>query len=188
MADLLTPIEARIDAILKGGRGADGSLGPDAQARAIAADSYRRSADGASLRDNAYPLAQFDRTYALEWGSQGPSEDRFNQAHSRVLVRLELSLLLGHIYGAGHASLVRTLGSEVAATAVLRPRVRSNGDVHRMRRALCFAPLYGSDTEPPISNVEQIGATVVEDLGDRLLTTVPFVVTLFASNSLAYTP
>lgn len=188
MADLLTPIETRIDAILKGGRGADGSLGADAQARAITADVYRRSADGASLRDNAYPLSQFDRTYALEWGAQGPSEERFNQAHNRVLVRIELALLLGHVYGAAHAGLVRRLGTEVAATVVLRPRVRSNGDVHRIRRALCFAPLYGNDTEPPISNIEQVGATVVEDLGDRLLTTVPFVVTLFASNSLAYTP
>lgn len=188
MADLLTPIEARIDAVLKGARGVDGSLGTDAQARAIAADVYRRSADGASLRDNAYPLNQFDRTYALEWGAQGPSEERFNQAHGRVLVRVELSLLLGHIYGASHAAFVRLIGSEVAATAVLRPRVRSNGDVHRIRRALCFAPLYGNDTEPPISNIEQVGATTVEDLGDRLLTTVPFVVTLFVSNSLAYTP
>lgn len=188
MADLLTPIEARIDAVLKGARGVDGSLGTDAQARAIAADVYRRSADGASLRDNAYPLNQFDRTYALEWGAQEQPEEAANQADDRTVLRLELSLLLGHIYGASHAAFVRVIGSEVAATAVLRPRVRSNGDVHRIRRALCFYALHGNDTEPAIVSIQQIGRTTVEDLGDRLLTTVPFEVLVHASNSLAYTP
>lgn len=188
MADLLTPIETRIDAILRLGRGADGTLGADALARAIAVDWFRRSANGASLRDVSYPLNQFDRAYALEWGAQGPNEERFNQACSRSLVRLELNLLLGHVAGAAHSAFVRTRGGEVGADAALRPRVRSNGDVHRIRRALCFGPLFGNDTEPPIASIEQVGATTVEDLSDRLLTTIPFVVVLNASNSLAYTP
>lgn len=188
MSDVLTPIETRLDDILKGGRGVDGSLGTDAQARALTASVYRRSADGASLRDVAYPLNQFDRVYALEWGAQGSSEERFNAAHSRQLVRFELRLLLGHIYGSAHSALLRLIGSEVAATAALRPRVRSNGDVVRIRRALCFAGLYGNDTEPPIANIEQAGDTVVEDFGDRLLTTVPFIIVLNVSTSLAYAP
>lgn len=188
MADLLTEVETRIDAILKGGRGADGALGTDAQARSIAADVFRRSAEGASLRDVAYPLNNFDRTYALEWGGQGPSEARFNMAHDRALVRIQLNLLLGHVAGRGHSEFVRTVGGETKATAVLRPRLRANGDVHRLRRALCFGDLYSGGTEPPIANIEQTEATSVEDLGDRLLTTIPFVVVINASNSLSYTP
>lgn len=188
MADLLTEVEARIDAILKGGRGADGSLGTDALARSIVGDVFRRSTEGASLRDVAYPLNNFDRTYALEWLGQGPSEERFNSAHDRTLVRLQLNLLLGHVAGRGHAEFVRLLGAESKATAVLRPRLRANGDVHRLRRALCFGGLFAGGTEPPIANIEQTEATTVEDLGDRLLTTVPFVVVINASNSLSYTP
>lgn len=186
--DLLTPIEERIDEILKGGRGTSGALGPDAQLRAIEADWFRRSAEGASLRDVAYPLNVFDRAYALEWGGQGANEGRYNQACSRALVRLSLNLLLGHVAGKGHAQFVRVRGTETGADAVLRPRVRANGDVFRLQRALCFGPLHGNDTEPPIATIEQDGATTVEDLGDRLLTTVPLIVVLNVSNVLAYSP
>lgn len=188
MSDVLTPIETRLDEILKGGRGVDGSLGTDAQARAITANVYRRSADGASLRDVAYPLNQYDRVYALEWGAQGSSEERFNSAHSRQLTRFELRLLLGHVYGAAHSALLRTIGTESASTAALRPRVRAGGDVVRIRRALCFAGLHGNDTEPPIAVIEQVGDTSVEDFGDRLLTTIPFSVVLNVSTSAAYSP
>lgn len=188
MADLLTPIEDRIDAILSGGRGRDGTLGVDAQARAIEAGVFRRSKDGASLRDPSYPLNQFDRAYTIEWGEQQPNEATYNQYASRSLVRLRLTLLIGHVYGARHAEFVRTIGGEDAGFAALRPRVRSNSDVHAMRRALCFGVLFGNDTEPTIANVLQTEPTAIEDAGDRLLTSVPFVVVLNASNVLDYTP
>lgn len=188
MADVLTPIETRLDAIIKGGRGVDGSLGTDAQARAITANIYRRSAGGASLRDVAYPLNQFDRVYALEWGAQALEEGAENEVDDRELVRIELRLLLGHIYGAAHAALLRLIGSEVAATAALRPRVRSNGDVVRLRRALCFYALHGDDTSPAIVSIAQAGPTLVEDLGDRILTTLPLSVLLEVSRTASYTP
>lgn len=188
MTDLLTPIETRLDAILTGGRGEDGSLGADVLARAIPSGRYRRSTQGASLRDVSYPLNVFDRAYALEWGAQGPVTERHNQSCSRVPVRIELALLLGHVYGAAHAQFVRTIAGEDAATVVLRPRVRGNGDVFRIQRALCFGRMHGNDTEPPIIAIEQSGPTTIEDLGDRILTTVPFVVVLNASNTEAYAP
>lgn len=188
MADVLTPIETRLDDILKGGRGVDGSLGTDAQARALTANVYRRSADGASLRDVAYPLNQFDRVYALEWGAQTLEEGAENEVDDRELVRFELRLLLGHVYGAAHSALLRLIGHEVAATAALRPRVRSNGDIVRIRRALCFYALHGDDTSPAIVSIAQAGPTLVEDLGDRILTTLPLSVLLEVSRTASYTP
>jgi len=188
VTDVLTPIETRLDAILKGGRGADGALGADALARSIPADRYRRSTDGASLRDFAYPINGFDRAYSYEWGAIEPAEENANQACSRMLVRVSLELLLGHLYGAEHARMIRTVGSEVAATVALRPRVRLVGDVLRISRALCLGTLFGNDTDPVIVNVMPAGATSTEDLGDRLLTTVPFSVVLNVSQTSAYTP
>jgi len=188
VADVLAGVVTRLDAILRGGRGADGSLGADAQARAIPADRYRKGIDGASLRDVAYPANAFDRAYSLEWGDLSYVEERGNEACSRILVRVRLDLLLGHLYGTGHATLIRTIGTEVAATVALQGRQRAIGDVARIRRAVCFGPLHGSDTEPPIVSIEMAEGTSVEDLGDRLLTTVPLSVALSLSQTEAYTP
>ena len=68
----------------------------------VTANMYRRSADGASLRDVAYPLNQFDRVYALEWGA-GSRRGRGERGRRPRLVRFELRLLLGHIYGSAHS-------------------------------------------------------------------------------------
>jgi hypothetical protein len=188
VADVLTGVVTRLDAILRAGRGADGSLGADAQARAIPADRYRKGTDGQSLRDVAYPINAFDRAYAYEWGELGYVEERGNDACSRILLRVRCVLLLGHVYGAANAAMLRIVGSEVAATAALNARSRAIGDVVRIRRALCFGPLYGNDTEPPIVSLEMDGTTSVEDFGDRLLTSIPFSVVVNASNTEAYTP
>jgi hypothetical protein len=53
---------------------------------------------------------------------------------------------------------------------------------------VCFGPLYQGGTEPAIVAVVLAGSTQVEDLGDRLITTLPLTVTINASNTLAYTP
>ncbi len=188
MTDVLTPIEERLDAILKGGRGTDGSLGVDALDRSITYSVYRRSADGASLRDVSYPLNQFDRVYAFEWSAQEPDEGSANEVDAVALVRFELRLLLGHVYGVGHVAMLRTFGGEAAATAALRPRARSGGDVTRLRRALCHYALHGNDTSPAIVSIAQAGAATIEDLGDRILTTLPLAVLLEVSRMAEYAP
>lgn len=188
MTDLLTPIEERLDLILRGGRGADGSLGPHAQARSIPADRYRRALDNASLRDLAYPSNAFDRAYFLDWISQGPAEPQYQQACDHALVVFEVELLLGHLYGVEQAAMLRVIGSEIAAVAAQHSRRRMHGDVHRIRRAITFAGLHGNDTDPAIVSIEQRAPTATEDLGDRLLTTLPLAVTLRCSNTAEYLP
>ena len=187
MADFLAEVTTRFDAILRGGRGLSG-LGADAAARAIPVDRYRRGLDGSSLRDAAYPLNAFDRAYSYEWGSMGLQEEYASEAVDRILLSFSLTLLLGHLYGTGHASFLRLVGGEVAATAAQQGYQRAAGDVVRIRRAICFGPLYQGSVEPPIVSVALAGPTTVEDLGDRLLTSIPLTVVLHASNTLAYTP
>lgn len=187
MADVLTEVTTRLDAILRGGRGTSG-LGADAAARAIPADRYRRGLDGASLRDTVYPINAFDRAYSYEWGAMAVQEEYASEASDRVLLSFSMTLLLGHLYGAGHASFLRLVGSEAAATVAQQGYQRAAGDVVRIRRAICFGPLYQGGTEPPIVSIALAGSTSVEDLGDRLLTSIPLTVVLNASNTLAYAP
>lgn len=187
MADVLADVVTRFDAILRGGRGLSG-LGPDAAARAIPVDRYRRGVEGALLRDPAYPLQAYDRAYAYSWGAVSLVEEYASEAVDRILLACSLSLELGHLYGLEHTAFIRTIGSEVAATVAQQGYQRAIGDVVRIRRAICFGPLYQGGTEPAIVSVALGGSTTVEDLGDRLLTTLPLTVTINASNTLAYTP
>ena len=187
MADVLAEVVTRFDAILRNGRGLSG-LGADAAARAIPVDRYRRGIDGALLRDPAYPVNAFDRAYAYSWGAVSLVEEYASEAVDRILLACSLSLELGHLYGPAHASFLRLIGSEVAATAAQQGYQRAVGDVVRIRRAISFGPLYQGSVEPPIVSVALSGGTTVEDLGDRLLTSLPLTVVLHASNTLAYTP
>ena len=187
MADVLAEITTRLDAILRGGRGVSG-LGADAAARAIPADRYRRGIEGALLRDSAYPVNGYDRAYAYEWGALALQEEYASEAVDRILLSCTLSLLLGHLYGTAHASFLRLVGGEVAATAATQGYQRALGDTVRIRRAICFGPLYQGGTEPPIVSIALTGSTTVEDLGDRLLTTIPLTVVINASNTLTYLP
>ena len=187
MADVLTEITTRFDAILRGGRGTSG-LGPDAAARAIPADRYRRGIEGALLRDAVYPENAYDRAYAYQWGGMSLQEEYASDAVDRILLSMRLELLLGHLYGTAHASFLRLVGGEVAATAATQGYQRALGDAVRIRRAICFGPLYQGGTEPPIVSVALTGDVSIEDLGDRLLTTLPLTVVINASNTLAYTP
>lgn len=187
MADVLAEVVTRFDAILRGGRGVSG-LGADAAARAIPVDRYRRGIDGAVLRDPAYPVNAFDRAYAYSWGAVSLVEEYASEAVNRILLACSLSLELGHLYGPAHASFLRLIWTEVAATVAQQGYQRAIGDVVRIRRAICFGPLYQGGTEPAIVAVVLAGSTQVEDLGDRLITTIPLTVTLNASNTLAYTP
>lgn len=178
MADVLTAVVTRLDAILKGGRGADGSLGPLALARSIPLDRYRKAADNVSMRDLGYPVAHFDRAYRIEWGSLADTEEEGNVRADTILQTLACRVLLGHLYGDAHAAMLRKIGSEVEATIARESTERAVGDTVRVLRALRCSELWGIDTSPVIVDVKMNGGTDVEDLGDRLLTTIPLAVVL----------
>ena len=183
MADYLAQIVTRFDAILAGGRGADGALGTLALDRSIAADRYRTSANNFSMRDPAHPVSQYDRAYRLEWGGMGDTEEVANVRASSMLETVECKVLIGHLYGDAHAAFVRKIGSEVAATIVRQATERASGDVLRILRALRCGELWGNDTDPVIADVRMTTRTSVEDFGDRLLSTISLDVVLSTTNT-----
>lgn len=188
MTDVLTPIVTRFDEILRGGRGANGSLGTDAQNRAIAADTYRKALDSVSLRDPSYPLNAFDRAYCLQWTAERDADEPNNQIDDRSLTIFSCNLLVGHLAGVGHAAMIKTVGTESGATVATQPTQRAAADAFRIYRALAWYELTGSSTDPVIVWVRRSGETTREDLVDRLLTTIPLEILLSVSNTAAYTP
>jgi len=182
VSDVLAGVVDRLDAILRLGRGADGSLGADAQARALAVQHFRKGVEGLSLRDPNYPLGAYDRSYSLEWTAMESTEE-FNGASSNFISTYNCNLLLGHLYGKGHSGLLKLLGSEVALTVCLQGTQRALSDATRVARALRFGPIHGADTDPVIVGIALGGTVQVEDLADRTITTIPLALTLLVSQT-----
>lgn len=168
MAAYFDAIETRIAAILYGGRGADGSLGSDATARSIPAGRFRWSQDGVSQRDPAIPAAERDRAYSIDWESISDSDDS-NELDGEAIRWARFTLLVSYAEGTSLAEYAHTAGAEVAATVVSNARKRALSDAERIRRALCFPALYGSDTSPVIVGIDREGASTVERLTEGVL-------------------
>lgn len=187
MTDVLDAVVTRFDAILAGGRGANGALGALAQARSIPADRYRKSADNFSLKDPSYPAGMYDRAYGIEWGSLADLEEVGNVRADVILQTFDLTLTIGHLYGDAHAAFIKLVGGEVAATVARQGTSRAAGDVVRILRALRCGELWGNDTDPVIVDIRMAGPTIVDDLVDRLLTVIPLKVVLNITQT-GYTP
>lgn len=187
MARLLKQVEERLDLILKGGRGSDGSLGSDAQARALPANYLRKSADGAALIDPSYSLNSLDCSYFIEWEGFDHSEV-YNTTSSLELHRAFCSLYVGFVAGDAHTAFVKANGSEVKATVARQAMARATEYSVLIMRALRFGALYIGGTDPAISLIDLNGRTSNSNQFDRVIVQIPLAVSLDVSNVIAYTP
>lgn len=189
MATLLSAVEARLDAVLAQGRGADGSLGADAQARAIAANQFRKAPEGAPLRDPEVPGESFDRGYSWEWRSIGDEPTTNNPLHVPQFRRCLVDLTVGYAFGANASGFVRTLGSETGTAGVRRARQRALEDGERIARALVFPDLTRGGTDPVIVGVLRESATVSEAIGPgRVVSVTTYVVLIQYDATTSYAP
>jgi hypothetical protein len=186
--DYLSAIEARLDAILASGRGTDGSLGTEAQARAIAAGTFRRQSDNAALDDPGFPAEAFDRGYTLRFTAAAPDPATNNPYQSPQFSRLTLVVTVGYLYSAALPALVDAQGSETQAAAVFRADRRALSDGWRIERALVFPALRGLDTDPVMVVCSRV-ATQWQDLGGgRSLGITTMELVLQADELSAYGP
>lgn len=167
MTALLTGLRSRIDAILSEGRGVDGSLGAQAQIRAIPAGAFRGTPDNCPLTDAQLGAESVDRAYAVTFLSS--SDDPLtNRVLSSAQVRTVVVVLdVGYVYGQLAAFVHPWPGStESASTVVWQASQRAISDAERIKRALCFFGLYQhSGDDPAIVSIARNGASQVVDLG-----------------------
>ena len=188
MADLYSAVEARIHAVLQDGRGVDGSLGTEAQLRAITAGQFRRAVDNAPLDDPQFPAEAFDTGYVIRFDASADDPAPHNPYQTPQLMGSTLTVLAGYVQSAGLVAYVNVRGSEVAATCVQRAQARALSDGMRIKRALEFAPLRGLDTDPSMVEVT-LQSTDLQDLGGgRLMMAVRFRLVIQYSETTAYSP
>lgn len=171
MSGYLDEIEARMAAVLCDGRGADGTLGTDAQGRAIPAGRFRWTRDGVSQRDPAIPDAERDHALSFDWTSAADSPDDSNEIDGDAIRHVRLELLVAYVEGPALAQLAfPSPGTgETKAAAVANARKRALSDAERIRRALCFPSLFGGGTAPEIIGCSREGASTIERLTSGVL-------------------
>lgn len=177
---LLDALEDRIVAVLCEGRGTNGSLGTDAQSRAITAAVLRRPATDVSVRDTAVPAEEFDRFVSIEWLGVGDTQEVSNEYDTPQLITLRCNVLVGYAAATSLSGFAHIHGSETAANAVAHWRRRALGDAQRIKHALCFLALAGGTLSDGVEWVGAVrdGDSVIEDLGEgRALCATPLKIT-----------
>jgi hypothetical protein len=188
------PLDAastRLVAILTQGRGADGSLGAEAQTCSIPADRFRLSQSNAPLRDGSQNRGALDRAIRLEWSSIEDAGAPDNELDSVQLRWLHLSLQVAYVQAQGDvAAFAKTIGSETAAAVIQDARKRALSDAERIRKAVTspFLFPYGS-TDPVLLSCDREAPTTLEDLGDGIvIATTPYRVLYQANSGTTYDP
>ena len=177
---LFDALEDRIHAVVCQGRGIDGSLGADAQSRAITAAYLRRPQTDASVRDVAVPAEEFDRSVSIEWLAVGDEPEVANEYDTPQIVSLRCNLLVGYVAATALSGFAHIHGSETAANAVAHWRRRALGDAQRVKHALCFLALSGGALTGGVEWIacRRDGTSTLEELGDgRALCATPLVIT-----------
>lgn len=185
MSQRLDTVETRLDAILLSGRGADGTLGADAQAVAIPSGKYRRRARPTSMQDRAYPPEEFDRTLDYVWLQSADESDgggATNEYASPSLRRYRLDLQVGYLWGESWITYIRhrSATGETQLHAATYPYPRQANDAEEIRLAVAFPGLFQvSGDSPFIVGITPAGARTFTDVGPgRRLTTIPLAVIL----------
>ena len=187
--DYLSPVETRLDDILATGRGVDGSLGADAQARAITAGTFRAAASNADLSDPGYPAEQFDRAYTLRFIGAKDDPAPNNPYQAPQFERVTLVVAVGYAYSVGTAGIIDAQGTETTAGAALRPDRRALSDGRRIKRALEFGDLrYATGDDPAMVECTR-GDTSWQDIGGgRSLGVTVFSLVIQSTETTAYGP
>lgn len=187
----LTPVYARLIAILCQGRGAAGELGADATPRAIPAGYFRHTRG--PLDDPATPAAIFDRGLHVRWTSNrdglGPNSSRYTMEDQVY----GFDLCVGYLVGDAQTLAVHKITvTESATDAVQLARQRALSDARRMKRALAFTELTTGVLDAAgtaIIDVRQEGDVRFESTGaGRLICVQPFAVEAWVSDTDALTP
>lgn len=186
--DYLSAVEARLDAILADGRGVDGSLGADAQARAITAGTFRRQSDNAALDDPSFPAESFDRAYVLRFVEAAPTPSTNNPFQSPQFQRITLVVSVGYFSAAAQQAIVDNRGTETQAGAIYRADRRAQSDGWRIERALVFPDLRGLDTDPVMVECSRRGTSWQDLGGGRSLGVTTLDMVLQATVTSAYGP
>ena len=182
---ILDAADARFEAILCAGLGRDGALGDDAEACAIAAQTFRRV--DSPLTDPALADELFDRGAYLAWLSHESDPRNVRDPHYEIVARLELSV--GYVAGAAQQAADlkhRAPGSsEVAATRAKRPQLVALGAARRIALALELPALHRDESAAHVViDVRQEGAaTVSAATPTRFVLSQTFLVRLWATNT-----
>lgn len=180
---LVKVAQARAVAILCEGRGADGSLGAQAQERAIALGTFRRVR--APLTDSATADELFHRGVYLRWPAlfaQGP----VNRRDPSVMETVRLEVSVGYV--AGRAQQQRDLvhvapdSTDDPEAFALDPSVYAIGDARRIRLALEWHELLfdDADTHKILDAQHEGDASVIELSPTRLVCSQTFAVRLWS--------
>lgn len=190
MSWITSETDARFVAILESARGADGSLGSGAQARAIAAGAFRRVPDGAPLDDPACTRELADRGYEVHYDGWADDPSPANPLDGSQVVRLPILLKIGWAYGRDGAAFAATAGAETKTADVLATRSRAVAESWRAVRAVTFPDLVKSSSTPvAILTCQAAGPTTLQDTGRGYLMSVsPLEVWLSIDTTAAHTP
>lgn len=184
MTALLTGFRTRVLDIVCNGRGADGSLGAQAQNRSIAANRYRPSANNAPLE--SLGAESFDRAVRVAPASIGDEPFANNELSSAQLRVMSVFIEVGYAQGATPAY-IDAKGSEVAATVQYTARERAISDAEMIKRALTFPELYqASGDDPEIVVITRNGRSEVTEMADRVVCRTVYDVTLQLNATTAY--
>ena len=184
MSNPYLTLRDRLLAIVCDARGADGSLGSDAQAKSIPVGRFRRAQDGSSLRDPSYPAGAFDRAVRVDWLSEADDGSN-NPLDGPHFYAARVSVTHAILYGSALSAAVSTATGETAATVALQPQERALMDARRIRRALACPDLLraSGDTDPvPLACVRE-GETTLEDLGNGRMLAVSMYTLRWQSNN-----
>lgn len=186
--DYLSEVETRLHDVLAQGRGVSGSLGSEAQARAIVAGTFRRVLDNAALEDASTPPELFDRAYVLRF--DGLEEDPIanNPFQGPQFHRLTLTVRVGYLGAVALSGAVDARGTETTAGAVVRADRRAISDGRRISRALRFPDLRGLDTNPAMVEGTFLRTSVIDLGGGRVIGETTMRVVLQSDETTAYGP
>lgn len=191
MPSITDTVDARLDAVLAAGRGADGALGPLPLERSIPAARFRRILHSAPLQGEV-SVQLVDRAYETDWES---AEDRIEPRDTydgRWLEDYEVALRVAYVYGdAAAAALNLAAGTSEAATyALRRVKARALNDAARIVRALtCLELLQAGGDDPEFVNLIRDGKSVFEPpQANHIVCVTPLRITLGLDPTKTYDP
>jgi hypothetical protein len=192
---LLSGAEARIGAIMWGGRGVDGSLGGLAQSLSIPntpTPRFRASLQNMDLTHPDYPAGAFDRSAMFDWREGGPGFNPENAYDPRKMRTFAFDLVVGYVYGDAIRPFVSLAPgtAEAAATAARYVKRRALEDADRLALAIGFTGLFQqSGDDPVLKSCIREQRSAIRDLGGgKLICTSPYVLSLDRATATTYDP
>jgi hypothetical protein len=158
----IAQVEARLRAVVEG-RGADGSLGPAAQARACVAGRYRTTdtPDPSTLDGSAFDRAT--SVNVIETSDLIPRNVQCNERQMRGVLEVRIGYAAAPaLYEVVHGEPNQAAQQTAAGNWI----PRCHDDAREIERALTWYELTGSDTTPVIERVTPLGDTIVTELGN----------------------